>query len=415
MIEQRQRVRSLDTVRGIAVMGILAMNIIAFALPPVAYMNPAAVGMESPADIASWLVSFIFIDGKMRGFFSFLFGASLAIVADQAAARGNNPLSVIGARQFWLLVIGLIHFYFIWYGDILVHYAVIGMVAYFFRNKPVRTLLIFGVILLALQMFLFAAMTAGFFSMAEKAAAPDATAATIAEWREATRGFATPSADQLARSIATYAGPYGGILHETWTVKGASPLIFIVLFGFETLAYMLLGMAALRSGLLKGEWNAGRYRKWALVGLGIAIPAMSYVAWQLINGGFEPQRIFLYTLTLTVPFRPMMIVAYAAIVIMLTKNGGWLSERIAATGQAAFSNYLGTSIVMTFIFYGWGLGLFGQFNRAELWLPVVAMWALMLLWSKPWLDRYRYGPLEWLWRSLSRGSLQPMRRTALPA
>jgi uncharacterized protein len=105
-----------------------------------------------------------------------------------------------------------------------------------------------------------------------------------------------------------------------------------------------------------------------------------------------------------------MIVATAALIILLTRRGGRLVDRIAAAGRAAFTNYLGTSILMTALFYGWGIGLFGQLSRAELWLVVIAAWILMLLWSKPWLDRYRYGPFEWLWRSLARRSLQPMRK-----
>ena len=114
----------------------------------------------------------------------------------------------------------------------------------------------------------------------------------------------------------------------------------------------------------------------------------------------------------TVPFRPLMVAATAALIILLTRRGGALVERIAAAGRAAFTNYLGTSLIMTTLFYGYGAGLFGELSRAELWIPVVAMWVLILLWSKPWLDRFQYGPLEWLWRSLARGSPQPMRKAA---
>ncbi len=107
-----------------------------------------------------------------------------------------------------------------------------------------------------------------------------------------------------------------------------------------------------------------------------------------------------------------MVVATAALIIIVSRSGGAFAGRIAAAGRAAFTNYLGTSIVMTTLFYGYGIGLFGQLSRAELWIPVVAMWAVMLLWPKPWLERYRYGPLEWVWRSLARGQLQPMRKPA---
>jgi uncharacterized protein len=107
-----------------------------------------------------------------------------------------------------------------------------------------------------------------------------------------------------------------------------------------------------------------------------------------------------------------MVLATAALIILLTRRGGALVERIAAAGRTAFTNYLGTSILMTTLFYGYGGGFYGSLSRAELWIPVLAIWALMLLWSKHWLDRFDYGPLEWLWRSLSRGSLQPMRKAA---
>ena len=109
-----------------------------------------------------------------------------------------------------------------------------------------------------------------------------------------------------------------------------------------------------------------------------------------------------------------MIAAVAATVILLTRRDSWLVGRISAAGRAAFTNYLGTSILMTSLFYGWGFGLFGSLGRAELWLVVIAMWVVMLAWSKPWLDRFHYGPFEWLWRSLARGELQPMRK-AVPA
>ena len=105
-----------------------------------------------------------------------------------------------------------------------------------------------------------------------------------------------------------------------------------------------------------------------------------------------------------------MILGYAALIILLTRRGGWLVDRIAAAGRAAFTNYLGASILMTGLFYGWGLGWFGSLSRVELWLVVITMWALMLAWSKPWLDRFAYGPFEWLWRSLARWKIQPMRK-----
>jgi uncharacterized protein len=132
------------------------------------------------------------------------------------------------------------------------------------------------------------------------------------------------------------------------------------------------------------------------------------LAWLMWRSGFSPAAIATWNLAATVPLRPVMVVGYAALIILLTRPGGFLTQRIAAAGRAAFTNYLGTSLIVTAFFYG--LGQYGRLDRAELWLVVLPLWGLMLLWSKPWLERFRYGPFEWLWRSLARGRPQPMRR-----
>ena len=155
--EPPPRIATLDIVRGVAVMGILAMNIVAFAMPFQAYMNPLAYGWETGADFVSWVVSFIFVDGKMRGLFSFLFGASMLLVIERAEAKGGqDAASIHYRRMFWLLVFGLIHLYLIWFGDILVGYALVGMIAWFFRNKEPAALIRWGIGLVTVQLMIFA-------------------------------------------------------------------------------------------------------------------------------------------------------------------------------------------------------------------------------------------------------------------
>jgi len=415
------RIAALDTVRGVAVMGILAMNIVAFAMPFQAYNNPVAYGMEGSADLVSWLVSFIFIDGKMRGLFSFLFGASTLLVIERARQSGASPARVHYARMLWLLVFGLLHFYFIWFGDILAGYALTGLILYFFRNLSIRALIIWGVSLVVVQFLLFAAIGAGAVYMSQAAAGPNPDPEMMRQWGQMQKGFAPLAGPALAAKLALFQGPYSGLVHLRLIEHGTNPLFGLLFFGWETLAYMLFGMAALKSGLFRGEWPVARYRKIALTGLLIAVPVYAVLAWLLIRADFSVPMIFVLSMAATVPFRPVMVLAYAALIILVTRGGGRLVERIAAAGRAAFTNYLGTSILMTTLFYGYGLGFYGSLSRIELWLVVLAMWALMLLWSKPWLERFQYGPFEWLWRSLSRFELQPMRRrpaataTAAPA
>lgn len=401
------RIATLDIVRGVAVMGILAMNIVMFAMPFQAYTNPLAYGMESGADLASWIFSFVLIDGKMRGLFSFLFGASTLLVIERAGERGD---AVHFRRMAWLLVFGLIHFYLIWSGDILALYAVVGMLAWFFHQGAPRTLIGLGLGLVAFQFLLYALLSMTFFQAHAAAAAPGASAEAIQAWASAKSDLAAPSADALAETLATYRGGYGGILAQRLTDELTTPLISLLLTGWETLGYMLFGMAALKTGFLTGAWSDGAYRRVAVAGFAIGVPAYALMAWLLIRDGFGLALLFALSNTATILLRPVMIVAIAALIILLTRRGGTLVDRIAAAGRAAFTNYLGTSLVMTTLFYGYGLGWFGTLSRVELWLVVIAMWALMLLWSKPWLDHYRYGPFEWLWRTLARGALQPMRR-----
>jgi uncharacterized protein len=178
----------------------------------------------------------------------------------------------------------------------------------------------------------------------------------------------------------------------------------------ETLAYFLLGMAGLRSGFLTGAWADRSYRRAMWIGFGVAVPVELLLAWSIVASDFSTIAILAFDFTASIAIRPLMVAAIAALMILLSRRTGALADRIAAAGRAAFTNYLGASIVMTGIFFGWGFGLFGAFGRAELWLFVFAAWLLMLAWSKPWLDRFRYGPFEWLWRCLARGRWESLRR-----
>ena len=405
-----ERIATLDIVRGVAVMGILAMNIVGFSMPDAAYLNPMAYGTRGPADLASWAFSFILIDGKMRGLFSFLFGASLLLVVERAEASGRNPALVHYSRMFWLLVFGLLHFYLIWWGDILSLYAPIGMIAYLFRHFTRRQWLHIGAFLILVQFALFTLPALNFFQQAAASAAPGASEAVIAQWRDAQAGIGPYPPAELARILAIYRGSWLGIVADNWLANGDEPLRSLWEFGAETLAYMLFGMAALNSGFLTGAWSDRAYLRVATIGFGIGIPAYALFAWLILRAHFAVPTLFALSVAAPVLIRPAMIVAIAALVILLTRRGGAAVERTAAAGRAAFSNYLGTSILMTGLFYGWGLGLFGTLSRVQLWLPVVATWVLILLWAKPWLDRFNYGPFEWLWRSLARLRPQKMRK-----
>ena len=405
------RIVTLDILRGFAVMGILAMNIVALAMPFPAYMNPVAFGEASTADMASWFFSFVLIDGKMRGLFSFLFGASMLLVIDKASAKGEDPASVHFRRMAWLLLFGLVHLYLVWFGDIMVGYALVGMMAWLFRDKPVGALVLWGAAFLLVQTLLDGALAGSTAYLAQQAAAPGAAPDIVAQWQGLKGQFGVMSADAMAEEMRVYGqGGYAGIIADRWADNKWAPVTGLAFFGWETMAFFLFGMAALKSGFITGGWEAARYRRAMIWGFAVGVPAYALLAWLLLRADFSVPMIIGLAMAATAPLRPVMIVAIASLIILGTRGGGALVARIAGAGRAAFTNYLGTSLIMTSLFYGYGLGWFGTVGRAELWLVVLPMWGLMLLWSKPWLERFEYGPLEWLWRSLSRGKLQPMRR-----
>lgn len=397
------RLHSIDAVRGVAVLGILLLNIVSFGLPDAAYVNPRAYGGWHSADLAVWLINFILFDGKMRGLFSFLFGASMLLVIERAEASGRDPGWTHFSRMLWLLVFGLLHMFFVWHGDILAHYAMIGMVAYAARDQPVHKLLGMGVTLVLVEAFIMGSQPAGL--IAAQVAGSAEAAKQIAQYQHQ---YGVPLASDLAKELAVFRGGYAGIFQYRLHENASTPIQLFVGFGPETLAYMFFGMAALRSGLLKGEWPRADYKRWARIGFGVGVPAYAAIAGFIIWRQFDALSVLIGEIGLTTLVRPLMILGWACLILLMIRPGGRLTLRLEAAGRMAFTNYLATSLICTTLFYGYGLGWFGWLSRAQLYLVVVAIWALILLWSRPWLIRFRYGPLEWLWRSLSRWQLQPM-------
>jgi uncharacterized protein len=411
IIVTENRIITLDVIRGIAVMGIFSVNVIAFAMIEAAYFNPGAMGGYTGANLAIWFANFIIIDGKMRSLFSMLFGASMLLVIDRAYASGRSGVAVHFRRMIVLAAFGLAHFYFVWFGDILFLYAVTGCIAFFFRNRAVPTLLAWSGGLFVISFALLLAVTNQIAALDRAAHAPDATAQQVRAWNQ-TVSFVTVNEAEKTREVALGRSSFGFRAHEMLTRRASEPFKALSVTFAETLALMLLGMAAFRMGYLTGEWPDDAYRRIALFTLAIAIPASALLGAMDWMSGFFVPGLMMNFMVLGTPLRPMMAMGYAALIILIFRKPGAFRDRVAAVGRCAFTNYLGTSILASLIFFGDGLGLFGRFSRFEAWLFAPLFWAIMLAWSKPWLDRFHYGPFEWLWRSLSRMKLQPMRKLA---
>lgn len=403
------RLASLDFIRGIAVMGILAANIVAFGQPFSAYMYPE--GFLVPAgdpDGWQWIAQFVLVDGKMRGLFTLLFGAGMMLFMEKAWARGATRWLQF-RRLCWLLVFGLLHFYLIWRGDILTYYALIGMIVLLMLRWSARNQLVFGLLGYVGGALFYAASMGSLYFVAET---PLGEQAGLEEMRAGLiEGKQMALDDDAAATMLKTAGDYVGLTRHRLAEHGLEPFQNLFFFAFETLPLMLIGIALYRFGLFGGGFDPGRQRLWGWIGLASGALLHLAIGLWVQSTGFG----YYATLAAFMGFSPiprlLMVLGLAALLALYAPRAtGSLGQRISAAGRAAFTNYLGTSIVMLFVFHGWALGLFGQLNRPQLYIVVALAWVLMLLWSKPWLERFRYGPLEWLWRSLTYGRVFALRK-----
>jgi uncharacterized protein len=300
-------------------------------------------------------------------------------------------------RMAVLFVLGLVHLTFIWTGDILAHYALVGIVALAFVGLTPMALCWSAAAFAGLSMALGGLECLGLFA----AAARD-TPQMAALWDSYQSAFGMPSPASLAPEIAAMRGSWWKATIFRLEHNG-NPLLDLFQIGPDTLSAMLLGMAAFKAGFLTGDWSRRAYRRWAAWGLGLTVPVYAAMAWGVMASGYDVRAVTVVELFLNVPFRLIGTLGYAALILLLLRPGGWWTTRIAAAGRMAFTNYIATSILMTAIFYGHGLGQFARWGRADLYILSPVMWGLMLLWSKPWLARFGQGPLERAWRLASRG------------
>ena len=400
-VQGEERLVALDFIRGVAVLGILFANITAYAHPRLAYFWPGALpGGGTAADRWIWLFQFVAVDGKFRGIFTLLFGAGLALFVDRQRAGGGS--GGVQLRRLVLLgTFGLAHFYLLFTGDILFLYAVAGLGALAFIDMEPRRQAWLGVVwyLVASALLALPLATPAMVEYFPALAASPAEA----------QGLAAAWQDRLAEADAERAVMAGGdlaaIIAYRWHEQSGYLSGYAFLALLDTIPLMLLGAALLRLGLFAGEVPRRRIIGWSWAGIVVGAASALLLGLWVMARGFAPYLTSFVFNGASAPLRLPMIVGMTALLALWAPRAatGWLGERVVAAGRMAFSNYIGTSLLMALVFQGWAGDLFGRFGRAELLVVVLLGWAVMLRWSRPWLQRFRYGPLEWLWRCLTYG------------
>jgi len=399
-VYKKDRIVSLDILRGIAILGILIMNIQSFSMPGAAYLNPMAYGDMTGINKWVWILSHVFGDQKFMTIFSILFGAGVVLFTENAERKSGRSAGLHYRRTFWLLLIGLIHAHLIWYGDILVAYAICGFIVYLFRKVNPKVLLILGILMIAIHtlIYLFFGLSMGFWPS-------DAIADTQESW--------LPGAETLQKEITAYTGTFSQQLSQrSNSAFFLETFVFLTTIIWRAGGLMLVGMGFYKWGILSAKKSKVFYRKGVIISWIIGLPIVIYgIVLNYANNWSMEYSMFLgsqfnYWGSLFVSF------GFICLVMLLVKSDGLqgIKDRLAAVGRMALSNYLMQSIICVFIFYGIGFGLFGSVERIWQLIIVLGVWLVQFLWSLPWLQHYNFGPFEWFWRSLTYLKWQPTKK-----
>lgn len=384
----RARYASLDALRGMAVLGILAVNAPFFAAPFAAASDPALWPFRPPTDwsLAVFAGTQIVFESKMVSMFSMLFGVSVFLVGGERGDPQRSP--VLKRRLWWLLLFGFLHGLFVWFGDVLFCYAISGFGVVLLRSWPAGRLIRTGALIWAAFTGL---LLLGGLSVD---AAPAAGLAPAAEAVQAS-GY---RGDFVASLLANM---------RDWSSTGVWAQIGGVFF---TTPLMMIGLGLFKAGVLTGEARTRVYL--GLIAAGAAgLAATAALSLAAIRSGFAGGAESLLE-GVSAAAAPLITLGYGSLLILGLRAGGaaaWLPKLLQPVGRMAFTNYLTQSLIMTGLFYGGrGPGWFGEWDRPQLALVVVAVWALQIAWSHLWLARFRLGPFEWLWRSLVAGRAVPI-------
>ena len=367
-IRPAERITNLDTIRGVATLGILVMNAVSFGLPTPAYFNVDYAGSDSALDALIGILGEVFVDQKTMALFSLLFGVGIVVFADRAEAKGHAPVRLSLWRNLLLLAIGFVHLWF-WAGDVLTLYAICAPVLLGLRKRSPAVL--FG---------------AGGVCIAMSALSMVLTQSMI--------------------DPATELGDYWN--DETLPMSDAVGTAFLLDFGGRALGMMLIGVGLFRVGVVQGERSPAFYRRLAGIGFAVGLPLAVLGVAIHVAAGWSDDVALVGAVPNILATLPLALAYLSAITLWNQRPDGWLHERVRAVGRMALTNYLAQTALGLLVLDG--LFAFGSLGRAQIAAFVIAVWALQLAGSKPWLDRFRFGPVEWLWRMATYRRWQPLRR-----
>lgn len=391
----KARIQALDVIRGVSILGILAVNADGFAAPMAAALNPLTWPFpnEGWTALSYWLMDAFFHE-KFVTLFSMLFGISLFLVGGERTDKERSR--ILRRRLGFLFLFGMLHGFGIWWGDILSLYAAAGAIMFFCRSWRPRTLLIVGIGLFAVTTL--NRIPVGALPFAPPQVRAEASARLVPSPQAVAKRKAAAAAAQEDFK-ASWAGAYRGNTQQYLRLLSGYPS-----FLPTTLGLMMIGLSLFKSGFFVGRSSTRRYAVTIALGA-CAAAVIGWLCWRKdvlgmpVLGGRVVEEAL----------APLVSLAYASALILLLRAGaGRVLAPFAAAGRMAFTNYLTQSIIMTTIFYGGRGALMGEVDRPALFAIVAAVWVLQLCWSTLWFSRFGTGPFEWVWRCLTLGRRVPL-------
>jgi uncharacterized protein len=394
------RILSIDILRGFAVLGILIMNIQSFSMIFEAYMNPTAYGDLTGLNIWIWITSHLLANEKFMTIFSMLFGAGILLFVDKARVSNRKPGPLHYRRNFWLLLFGMVHAYLIWYGDILVAYSLCAFFVYVFRNKKPSSLLILGLVFFFVPVVIYL-----FFGYSIQFWPEEQLEASKQNWK--------PGIEVIQEQIEIMQGSWTEQMEKRvpTTIFMQTFLFFIYMF-WRVTGLMLIGMALYKWKVLSAERSRQFYTKMLFIGLILGYSIVGYGIFK----NFRMDWVYEYSMFIGSQYNyiasVLVSMGYIGLIMLICKSSGFKGFKhvFSAVGKLAFTNYILMSLICTFIFYGHGLGLYGQVERTGQILTVLGIWIFIMIISSIWMNNFKFGPIEWLWRSLTYWKIQPMKK-----
>jgi uncharacterized protein len=386
-----ERIEILDVLRGLAICGILVGNMQWFS----GYgMMPAALARQSPfIDQVTHFLVHVFVEGKFYSIFSFLFGFGFALQIARAEERGDVKASLFKRRLFWLLVIGLLHAYLLWAGDILSIYAVMGFLLITFRKKTNGALLKWAFVLLVVPILTYILLYVLFVAFVPPDAVAKLDAAQIGFWNETVRKVQQSNYLQIITdfNLKYIVGRYATVIFEMRLPK--------------LLAMFLLGSYAYRRGFFQNLPSHRPFIRRVLV-YGLILGLIGNIAFAAFAGAeavLPPSPAGIVGVITYAFGVPALALGLIALVAMLWQKAGWrrLLAWLAPVGRMALTNYLLQTVICVLMFYGYGFGLFGRVGATKATLIALTIFLFQILMSALWLKYFSYGPMEWIWRQLT--------------